>query len=169
MKDVLYYSTLTGHEISDDVVVVGLCPSSNDVRSRSDTYWRLKNWMNIVGQYAYDFYNVIPDIVDAEPKMANVNLEDINTKLSKFRDKKVIALGNFPSKVLDKLGMKTLPAVGTVVEITARAVVQSVSTYERQDGEPSRDVGLQITDLDVTAEGDQSSAQRMYANSGMNA
>ena len=64
MKDVLYYSTLTGHDISDDVVVVGLCPSSNDVRSRSDTYWRLKNWMNIVGQYAYDFYNVIPDIVD---------------------------------------------------------------------------------------------------------
>jgi len=34
MKDVLYYSTLVGHEISDDVVVVGLCPSSNDVRSR---------------------------------------------------------------------------------------------------------------------------------------
>jgi hypothetical protein len=64
--------------------------------------------MNIVGQYAYDFYNVIPDIVDAEPKMANVNLEDINTKLSKFRDKKVIALGNFPSKVLDKLGIDHL-------------------------------------------------------------
>ena len=108
MKDVLYYSTQSGHEISDDVVVVGLCPSSNDVRSRSDTYWRLKNWMNIVGQYAYDFYNVIPDIVDAEPKMANVNLEDINTKLSKFRDKKVIALGNFPSKVLHKLGIDHL-------------------------------------------------------------
>jgi hypothetical protein len=50
----------------------------------------------------------IPDIVDADPKMANVNLEDINTKLSKFRDKKVIALGNFPSKVLDKLGIDHL-------------------------------------------------------------
>jgi hypothetical protein len=108
MKDVLYYSTQSGHEISDDVVVVGLCPSSNDVRSRSDTYWRLKNWMNIVGQYAYDFYNVIPDIVDADPKMANVNLEDINTKLSKFRGKKVIALGNFASKVLDKLDIDHL-------------------------------------------------------------
>ena len=64
--------------------------------------------MNIVGQYAYDFYNVIPDIVDAEPKMANVNLEDINTKLGKFRGKKVIALGNFASKVLDKLGIDHL-------------------------------------------------------------
>lgn len=71
--------------------------------------------------------------------------------------------------VLDKLGMKTLPAVGAVVEITARAVVQSVSTYERQDGEPSRDVSLQITDMDVTAEGGESAAQRMYANSSMNA
>lgn len=64
--------------------------------------------MNIVGQYDYDFYNVIPDIVDAEPKMANVNLDDINIKLSKFKDKKVIALGNFPSKVLDKLGIHHL-------------------------------------------------------------
>ena len=64
--------------------------------------------MNIVGQYDYDFYNVIPEIVDAEPKLANVNLDDINTKLSKFKDKKVIALGNFPSKVLDKLGIRHL-------------------------------------------------------------
>jgi hypothetical protein len=40
--------------------------------------------------------------------MTNVNLNDINTKLSKFKDKKVIALGNFPSKVLDKLGIHHL-------------------------------------------------------------
>lgn len=64
-------------------------------------------------------------------------------------------------EALQRLGFDTLPAVGTVVEITARAVVQSVSAHD--DGEPSRDVGLQITDIDVQAPDSKPSlAQTLY-------
>jgi hypothetical protein len=48
-----------------------------------------------------------------------------------------------------------------VVEITARAVVQSVSAHD--DGEPSRDVGMQITDIDVqTPDSQPSLARTLY-------
>lgn len=65
------------------------------------------------------------------------------------------------NEALQRLGFDTLPAVGTVVEITARAVVQSVSAHD--DGEPSRDVGMQITDIDVqTPDNQPSLAQTLY-------
>jgi hypothetical protein len=67
---------------------------------------------------------------------------------------------------LDKLGLSTLPEVGAEVDITARAVVQTVRVENYQNGKTERRVDLQITDLDVQT-GDGSSAQRMYSESGM--
>lgn len=72
---------------------------------------------------------------------------------------------NLNTEALERLGISTLPNVGTVMQIEARAVVQSVSS--RDDGNPSRSVELQITDLSVQGQNDQSPAQRMYANSAM--
>ncbi|MFU1980143.1 capsid staple protein [Bordetella hinzii] len=74
---------------------------------------------------------------------------------------------NLNTEALERLGIDTLPAVGAVVEITARAVVQSVSS--RDDGKPSRNVDLQITDMDVQPRDDSSAAQRLYGASSMSA
>lgn len=71
------------------------------------------------------------------------------------------------TEALERLGFDTLPAVGTVVEIVARATVQSVSS--RDNGTPSRDVGLQITDMDVQQPRDEANlAQRLYGPSNSN-
>lgn len=72
------------------------------------------------------------------------------------------------TEALERLGFDTLPAVGTVVEVVARATVQSVSS--RDDGNsPSRNVSLQITDMDVQpSRSDADLAQRMYGDGSSN-
>ncbi|THF64321.1 capsid staple protein [Pseudothauera rhizosphaerae] len=73
---------------------------------------------------------------------------------------------NLDDAALRKLGID-LPEVGKQFEIAARAVVTSVSSHERKDDQPERYVSLQITDLALQDQAAQSSAQRMYPNSGM--
>ena len=54
---------------------------------------------------------------------------------------------------LDRLEMKTLPGVGDVLLMTAKVLVTSVSENKRiGKSEPSRSVGLQITDMDLTSD-----------------
>lgn len=56
--------------------------------------------------------------------------------------------------VLDKLGLGTLPKVGTTKMLMAQVDVVSVSESESAEGGPDKRLGLQITDLsleDVTA------------------
>lgn len=47
----------------------------------------------------------------------------------------------------DKLGLKSLPKVGAVMEVSARAVVESVSQEERVKGKTQKRICLQITDM----------------------
>jgi hypothetical protein len=63
---------------------------------------------------------------------------------------------------LDKLGINTLPKVGSEMMIKAKAYVKSTSAYETQGGK-DMSVSLQITDMDV-GEGDRSKdrAEAMY-------
>lgn len=77
---------------------------------------------------------------------------------------------------LTKLGITELPAIDAEFKVTALACVVSVSQHESQGSDkPHRSVDLQIEMLELApakeeaGEGGQSSAQRMYANSGMNA
>ena len=63
---------------------------------------------------------------------------------------------------LSKLGLESLPAVGTEVTIMAKAMVTRVSMYEEQGGAESC-MALQITDMDITVpEGGKSAAQKLY-------
>lgn len=63
---------------------------------------------------------------------------------------------------LSKLGLESLPAVGTEVTIMAKAKVTRVSMYEEQSGAESC-MGLQITDMDITVPGNSKSvAQKLY-------
>jgi hypothetical protein len=50
---------------------------------------------------------------------------------------------------LDKLGVKTLPAVGTEVTIVAKATVSSTSEYSTEGAGASASMSLQITDLQL--------------------
>lgn len=61
--------------------------------------------------------------------------------------------------VLEKLGITSLPPVGTVMHITAMAKVTRVSEHENEK-ESERCVGLQITDMAATPGPAQASAPR---------
>lgn len=62
---------------------------------------------------------------------------------------------------LKKLGIDGLPEVGTVMKVTALALVTSVGMSQQQDGDKEQRASLQITDLELSkATGDL--AKRMY-------
>lgn len=50
---------------------------------------------------------------------------------------------------LEKLGVKSLPAVGSQVTIVAKADVSRVSGYQTQGGDSEASLDLQITDMQV--------------------
>ena len=64
---------------------------------------------------------------------------------------------------LEKLGITSLPKVGTEMTITAKVIVKSVSAYDRMNGEAEQDVELQITDMEIGAGKTQNdAAQSLY-------
>jgi hypothetical protein len=62
---------------------------------------------------------------------------------------------------LKALGLKVMPPVGSRIEITALAEVDSVSEYERAEQEPQRELSLQITDMSLRASR-ESGAKALY-------
>lgn len=97
MKNVLNF--LEDHVTSDDVIILGQCPSSKTQPFKNGTFARLKTWCDTVGLYAWDFHNVIPD------KINSYSIADVNSDLLITRTKnkkKVIALGGFVSRVCTK-------------------------------------------------------------------
>lgn len=55
---------------------------------------------------------------------------------------------------LAKLGLTTMPAVGSKLTITCAVDVCSMSSYQDQDGESESSLDLQITDMEVGAGSD---------------
>ncbi len=53
------------------------------------------------------------------------------------------------SDSLEKLGVKTLPSVGTEVTIVAKARVSNTSEYSTEGSGSEASMGLQITDLQI--------------------
>lgn len=70
---------------------------------------------------------------------------------------------------LAKLGIDTLPAVGTELLIMAKVRVTGTRSSERQGGEKSNDVDLQITDMALSAPVKEVDAQALYPKSKMEA
>jgi hypothetical protein len=67
---------------------------------------------------------------------------------------------------LDKLGINTLPKVGSEMMIKAKAYVKSTSAYETQGGK-DMSVQLQITDLDLSGlDRQRDQADAMYGDNG---
>jgi len=86
------------HRPSDEVIVLGQCPSSKTTPFKNGTFARLKDWMDTVGLYEWSFHNVIPNKINSY-KMSDV---DVDALLTETQGKVVIALGGFVSKVCDK-------------------------------------------------------------------
>ncbi len=67
---------------------------------------------------------------------------------------------------LEKLGITAMPAVGTVMQLTAIARVVSANANEQRDGDVESSIDLQITDMDMiakpTPKSDAERAKRMY-------
>lgn len=57
---------------------------------------------------------------------------------------------NLESQALDKLGLESLPKPGTKMQLTATVVVTSASLNQRQDGEDSKRLELQIEKMGLT-------------------
>jgi hypothetical protein len=89
---------LPHHKSSDEVIILGQCPSSKTTPFKNGTFARLQNWMDIVGLYQWSFHNVIPNKINSY-KMSDV---DVDALLTKTNGKVVIALGGFVSKVCNK-------------------------------------------------------------------
>ena len=97
MKSVLDF--LEGHQLSEDIIILGQCPSSKITPSINGTFSRLKKWMTTVGIREWDFHNVIPHKINSY----DINDVDVDALYKAVEGKGVIiALGGFVQKVCKK-------------------------------------------------------------------
>ena len=90
---------LEGHKTSDDIIILGQCPSTKKVPFKNGTFSRFKRWFTEVGVEYCDFHNVIPD------KINSYDIKDVDEeKLRKAVEGKkvVISLGGFVERVCKK-------------------------------------------------------------------
>lgn len=80
--------------------------------------------------------------------------KDKDTPFSTFPTEEKYSYGlqlRLEDEELAKLGIESLPDVGTKVEVAAKGSVRSVSSNQYEDGEKKRrSVEIQITDLNIT-------------------
>jgi hypothetical protein len=84
------------------VLVLGINPSNGKRVKQIITLKRLPQWMNTIGVDKYDFANCIP--YKGRYCQADVDLKDVRRRCMSYD--RVIALGNFPSAVLVKIGVR---------------------------------------------------------------
>jgi len=85
-----------------DMIVVGINPSNGPAHQQSPTIKRLNQWMDHLGIRYYAFTNVIH-----ETGPYNQSMVDKETLLCYINGyKRVIALGNFVSQTLNRLGIE---------------------------------------------------------------
>lgn len=97
IKSVLDF--LEGHKLSEDIIILGQCPSSKVTPSANGTFARLRKWLLTVGIREWDFHNVIPN------KINSYDIKDVDVEaLHKAVQGKsvVISLGGFVEKVCKK-------------------------------------------------------------------
>jgi hypothetical protein len=93
--------------LTSSILILGINPSSGKPNKTSATIQRLNRWMDILNMKHYSFTNVIH-----VPGKYHQNMVDYDTlRLYIDGHMKIIALGPFVSKTLNKLGIEhfTLP------------------------------------------------------------
>jgi hypothetical protein len=97
MKSVLDF--LEGHGTSNELLILGQCPSSNTKPLKNGTYNRLMNWCDFVGISMFSFHNVIPNKINSY----DINDVDEDALYEAVQDKTIIiALGGFVERVCKK-------------------------------------------------------------------
>jgi hypothetical protein len=90
---------IEGYRSSNDILILGQCPSSNTKPNKNGTYSRLCKWLESVDVHAFAFHNVIPD------KINSYDIKDVQYKklyTVTHGRKKIIALGGFVERVCKK-------------------------------------------------------------------
>jgi len=85
-----------------DMIVVGINPSNGPAHQQSPTIKRLNRWMDRLGVNYYAFTNVIHQT--GPYKQSMVDKEALLCYIKNYN--KVIALGPFVSKTLNRLGIE---------------------------------------------------------------
>jgi uracil-DNA glycosylase len=98
---------IPGHQPSKDLIFVGLSPSACNTVGKNGSYERLKSITTFINLYEWSYQNVIPHIENGN-KISQVIFPLLEKRMDPFKDKKVIALGNIASNVLDKMKIKHL-------------------------------------------------------------
>lgn len=97
MKSVLDF--LEGHGSSNELLILGQCPSSNTKPLKNGTYNRLMNWCDFVGISVFAFHNVIPNKINSY----DINDVDEDALYEAVQGKTIIiALGGFVERVCKK-------------------------------------------------------------------
>jgi len=97
MKSVLDF--LEGHGTSNELLILGQCPSSNTKPLKNGTYNRLMNWCDFVGISMFSFHNVIPNKINSY----DINDVDEDALYEAVQGKTIIiALGGFVERVCKK-------------------------------------------------------------------
>jgi hypothetical protein len=97
MKSVLDF--LEGHGTSNELLILGQCPSSNTKPLKNGTYNRLMNWCDFVGISMFSFHNVIPNKINSY----DINDVDEDALYEAVQGKTIIiALGGFVERVCRK-------------------------------------------------------------------
>lgn len=101
MKSVVDF--LDNHITSNELIILGQCPSSNTKPLKGGTYDRLTKWCNKVGISTFAFHNVIPNKINSY----DINDVDVEAMHKAVSDKKiVIALGGFVERACKKHGVQ---------------------------------------------------------------
>lgn len=93
---------LDGHGTSNELIILGQCPSSNTKPLKGGTYDRLMTWCDKVGISMFAFHNVIPNKINSYD-MKDVDIEALHEAV---KDKHIIiALGGFVERACKKHGI----------------------------------------------------------------
>jgi len=87
---------IEGHKTSNDILILGQCPSSKTKPFKNGTFARLSKWLDYAEINEWSFHNVIPN------KINSYDMNDVDSEaLLKAVEGKslIIALGGFVSKV----------------------------------------------------------------------
>lgn len=97
MKSVLDF--LDGHGSSNELLILGQCPSSNTKPLKNGTYDRLMKWCNEVNISMFAFHNVIPNKINSY----DINDVDEDALYEAVQGKTtIIVLGGFVERVCKK-------------------------------------------------------------------
>lgn len=93
---------LEDHQTSDDVIILGMSPSTKTKSFKNGTFDRLQRWCDQVELKAFDFHNVIPNVANGS-SIDQVDVEELTRKVQ--GKTKIVALGGFVSKACYKYGI----------------------------------------------------------------